>query len=79
MATKNISIMDDVYDLLKSMKRSEESFSEEIRRLIKPKGSILDLAGSWSDMSDEEADKIKENVENLRKSTRLAEIHEMMK
>jgi predicted CopG family antitoxin len=35
MASKTISIRDDVYDLLKGAKREDESFSEAIERLLK--------------------------------------------
>lgn len=34
MASKNISIRQDVYDHLKSLQRENESFSEEIIRLV---------------------------------------------
>ena len=35
MASKNISIRDDVYKLLKDSRRDEESFSDVIERLLK--------------------------------------------
>jgi len=35
MASKTISIRDDVYKLLKDAKREEESFSDAIERLLK--------------------------------------------
>jgi predicted CopG family antitoxin len=77
MGTKTISIMNDVYDLLMGMKLPNESFSDEIRRLAKTKGSIMDLAGAWSDMSDEEADNLKRNISIGRSETsRLDELDE---
>ena len=66
MGTKTINIMDDVYDLLSTLKRPGESFSDEIRRLAKEKGSLLDLAGAWSDMSDEEVKRIKDRISERR-------------
>jgi len=40
-------VSDEVYELLKRMKRPGESFSELIKRLIsKNMGSLLDLVGS---------------------------------
>ena len=74
MGTKTIAIMDDVYDLLKARKLAEESFSEEIRRLVKGKGSIMDLAGAWKDVSDEDAEKMKRAITEMRKVTRLEEL-----
>ena len=43
---KNIALAEDVYRDLKRMKREGESFSELIRRLMKTRGAISDLAGS---------------------------------
>ena len=51
--TKIISIADDAYEHLKSLKRENESFSKVIRR-IAPKSSqenLLSLAGSIKDDS----------------------------
>ncbi|MBE8540002.1 DUF7557 family protein [Geoglobus acetivorans] len=45
--TKVISISDDVYDMLKSLKRDDESFSEVIRRLIR-RSSIKEFSGTLS-------------------------------
>ena len=48
MATKTISIIEDVYNELAKLKFSRESFSEEINRIIKVKGKITECAGLWS-------------------------------
>ena len=55
--TKNISLADDAYDDLAALKREGESFSQLARRLRQEKGQdrILELAGAWRDMTDEEA------------------------
>lgn len=73
MGTKTISIMDDVYDLLTAVKAPEESFSDEIRRLAKAKGSIMEFAGTWK-LTDKEANKIKEAIKRMRSGSRLEEI-----
>lgn len=65
MGTKTISIMDDVYELLVRNKKSNESFSEEIRRIVPKKGNIMECAGLWAHMSDKEADDIKKNIEDF--------------
>ena len=72
MATKTISIMDDVYERIKTMKTSKESFSDTLRRLTN-KGSILEFAGAWKDITEEEAKKIEGKILRLRKGTRLKE------
>lgn len=74
MGTKTIAIMDDVYDLLKIRKLPDESFSDELRRLVKGKGSIMDLAGAWKDISEEDANKMKRAITEMRKGTRLADL-----
>ena len=65
MTTKTITIMEDSYDLLLKGKRKNESFSELIRRTFK-KGSIMEFAGAWSDMSDKEADELKARLAMFR-------------
>jgi predicted CopG family antitoxin len=56
---KNIAVADDVYKELKRMKRRDESFSELLRRLIKTRGMISDLAGTAT-LTSEEWMKLKE-------------------
>ena len=70
MGTKTISIMDDVYELLARQKKPDESFSDEIRRLVPKKGNIMDCAGLWAHMSDKESEEMKKYIEDFgRKST----------
>ena len=70
MVTKTISIMDDVYDILISKKRENESFSEVIRRISGRKKDIMRFAGSWSFMSDKDAKVMEDNIALMkRKST----------
>lgn len=76
MGTKTISIMDDVYETLKALKAPEESFSDEIRRLTQTKGSIIELAGAWSDLSEKDARKMELRIRERRKGRhRLDELH----
>ena len=68
MGTKTISITEDVYDELVRLKRPEESFSGELRRLASGKGKISECAGLWSDwMTKEEMDMAEKNIEERRK------------
>ncbi len=69
MGTKNISIMDDVYDKLTARKGAHESFSDVIRRTLEGKKDIMEFAGAWKDMSDKDFEELKESVEKLRKSS----------
>ncbi|MEK6950445.1 MAG: antitoxin VapB family protein [Nanoarchaeota archaeon] len=75
MGTKTISIMDDAYELLTSLKAPEESFTMEIRRLALNTGGIMELAGAWKDLSEEDARKMKERIlERRRERQRLEEL-----
>ena len=70
MAVKTITITKDAYEKLASNKKEGESFSELINRNFTRKGNVGDImkfAGAWSDMSDEEADELKKNIEKLNK------------
>ena len=70
MVTKTISIMDDVYDILLNKKRENESFSEVIRRISGRKKDIMRFAGSWSFMSNKDAEVIEKNITLMKnKST----------
>ena len=69
MGTKNISIMNDVYELLLRRKMKNESFSDVIRKEFTKKRSIMEFAGAWKDLvSDEEAENMKKNIAKFRKN-----------
>ena len=67
MGTKTISIMEDVYELLSKNKKPNESFSQELRRLVPKKGNIMECAGLWAHMSDKEAEDMKKYIEDFSK------------
>lgn len=69
MSTKTIAIMEDVYTMLKSLQKPQESFSEEIRRLVSDRGKISRFAGAWKDVGDKEARDMKESIKTARDST----------
>lgn len=72
MTSKTISITEDVYELLNSLKKPGESFSEELERLAKTRGNILDFAGAWSDLPKSTIREMKKNIAKLRNGTRLS-------
>lgn len=67
MATKNIAITEDAYDLLVRHKLSEQSFSEVIRERFKKGKKLTDYAGIWSDMPQKEWEAIERGVKEARK------------
>ena len=53
MGTKTITIMDDAYNMLKSRKLKNESFSDVLRRELKEsKKSLSDFTGKWKDLPE---------------------------
>lgn len=78
MGTKTISIMDDVYVRLKTLKSPEESFSDQIRRLTEEKGNLLQFAGLWKNIPEKEIKEIKKTLEKMRGGERRRELREKM-
>lgn len=69
MGYKTISLSDEAYEKLASLKRNGESFTDVILRLCSktPRKTLASFAGSWT-MSDEEEKKIfRETSELWRK------------
>lgn len=62
--------MDDVYEILARNKKKDESFSDMLRKEYSKKGSILDLAGAWSDLSDKDAVHMEKAIKKSREYTR---------
>ena len=63
MASKTITITEDVYQLLKLLKKQDESFSELLRRLaMQVNGQKLEaFFGLW-DINDQEYEEIQEEI-----------------
>jgi predicted CopG family antitoxin len=54
MSTHTVALDSEAYSALKSLKRNQESFSQLVKRLAKPKRSILEYAGAWKDVPADE-------------------------
>ena len=74
MATKTISITEEAYDRLSSLRKDSESFSKIIERMTN-KVDILDYAGI---LSEEEAARLEKSMYKTRKKSglRMKEIRE---
>jgi len=72
MPTKTISIIEEVYKELAMHKRSGESFSNELLRLIHKKGKISECAGFWSWMAPSDANAIGKAIEKRRRLSAAA-------
>ena len=63
--TKSISLSDDVYTLLNSIRGKDESFSEVIRKLTSEKGRLMEIVDLYPELS--EVSEYEESVKRLRK------------
>lgn len=67
MATKNIAITEDAYELLVRNKHPGESFSEVIREHFKKTKTLSDYAGVWADIPEDKWKAFEKAVESARK------------
>lgn len=54
MATRTVALDSESYELLRRNKRADESFSDVVKRLAKPRRPITDFVGMWRGMSAKE-------------------------
>ncbi len=66
MATKTINLTEEAYTRLRNLKRRGESFSDVVNR-ITGKHHLADIVGV---LSDEEAEVMRDHVEESRERTR---------
>lgn len=66
MATKNIAITEEAYNLMLRHKRPNESFTELIKERFKKGKKLTDYAGIWADMPEDEWKAIEKGVEEAR-------------
>jgi len=69
MTSKNISITEDIYNLLSLLKLEDESFSDTIRRLMK-RSDLTGCASLWSDVPEGELELLADNIGKLRNRAR---------
>ena len=71
MGTKTISMREDVYENLKSMKREDESFCDVVEKLItkKREANLVDFFGVLKD--DKVLSGLEEDTRRIRASSRF--------
>ena len=65
MVTKTLTIMEDAYDLLLNNKLEDESFSEELRRILLKK-TARKLSDLFGIISDKEGEEIIKDLEKIK-------------
>lgn len=68
MVTKTLTIMEDAYEMLKSAKKKDESFSDVVRRVCKDKKA--DLTKFWGIIDNDTANCVKETIKKSRAMSR---------
>jgi len=66
MATRTVALDDEAYEMLRRSKRSEESFSEAVKRLARPRQPLSEFVGIWSDLTAKERRELKQIYSDLR-------------
>ena len=70
MASKTVALDTEAYELLKRQKRSDESFSDAVKRLARPRRPVASFGGMWSDMSRKERRELDRTYADLRDADR---------
>ncbi len=60
----------EAYALLSRQRRAEESFSDTVQRLARPRRPISSFAGVWKDMSASERKMLDQTYAELQKADR---------
>ena len=74
MATKTLTIMEDAYEILKSVKKENESFSDVIRRELGTKKNLKKFCGS---IDNETANIIKNTIKKSRAMSKRMNNYDM--
>ncbi len=77
MATKTLTITEDAYGLLKQYKTEEESFSEEIIRILSQKRK-RNLSAFFGILSDKEGEAMQKDLETMH-TANIAFLKEKLK
>jgi predicted CopG family antitoxin len=79
MASRTVALDDEAYGLLRAQKRAQESFSETVKRLARPRRPVSAFAGMWSDMTPKqkrELDRVHAEMAkaDARRASRIASL-----
>jgi len=69
MSARTVALDDEAYLLLKRAKRSDESFSDAVKRLARTRRPLSEFAGSWADMTTSE----RRELDRVYRESRVAD------
>ena len=77
--TKQVALADDAYELLDQFRGPSESFSDVVRRwgAEARRKALLDSAGAWSWMTEQEAQRITDEIRANRRASRTRKVPEL--
>jgi predicted CopG family antitoxin len=73
VSTKTIAVDSEAYALLSRAKKHGETFSDVVKRSLKPKRPLMDFAGLWKDLDKKELAEIRRSIEAGRRLDRARE------
>ena len=76
MASKMVALDTDAYEILKARKRAGDSFSDVVKRDLRPRRPLSQFAGIWKDMPEADFEEVKDLIKegrrlDLKKQQRL--------
>lgn len=66
MTSKTVALDNEAYELLSRQKKVDESFSDTVKRLARPRRPISAFGGMWSDMSAKERKEVDRAYSDLK-------------
>jgi predicted CopG family antitoxin len=71
VSVKTVTVGQDAYDALASVKRPGESFSEVVRRITGSQMMLSEFAGAWSDAPEQEITSLREFLRESDRASRV--------
>ena len=70
MSGKTIALDPEAYEILSKAKRPGETFSEVVKRTVRPRIPLSTFAGAWRDVPPEKMDEIRKLITKSRQKDR---------
>lgn len=67
MPSKMVSLDTDAYEILKAKKRSGDSFSDVVKRELRPRRPLSQFAGIWKDLPKADVEEVKALIREGRR------------